>query len=192
MHVPAASRSGSRRALTILARSVGNACRARTARVCSNNCCSRLSIGASVLALLRSRLGAVPRSWLLCSWVLRNGKQVVMPSHGRNCVHTTVHDVRWNALQRAGSSMPSRARKYILRWQLVVLTMARQDAQRRPRSIGFWIKNILGTKRLAAQACGNARAAPISTYYVTKASTRIMGTLQRWSRIGSRIRIARP
>ena len=97
--------------------------------------------------------------------------------------------MRWNALQRAGSSMPSRARKYILRWQLVVLTMARQDAQRRPRSIGFWIKNILGTKRLAAQACGNARAAPISTYYITKASTRIMGTLQRWSRIGSRIRI---
>ena len=192
MHVAAASRSGSRRALTILARSVGNACRARTARVCSNNCCSRLSIGASVLALLRSRLGAVPRSWLLCSWVLRNGKQVVMPSHGRNCVHTTVHDVRWNALQRAGSSMPSRARKYILRWQLVVLTMARQDAQRRPRSIGFWIKNLLGTKRLAAQACGNARAAPISTYYATKASTRIVGTWQRWSRIGSRIRIARP
>ena len=71
-----------------------------------------------MLVLLRSRLGAVPRSWLLCSCVVRNGKQVGIPSffvhgscqptaHGRNCVHTTVHDVRCNALQRAGSSMPS-------------------------------------------------------------------------------------
>ena len=75
-----------------------------------------------------------------------------------------------------------------VRWQVVVLTMARQDAQRRPRSIGFWIKNLLGAKRLAAQACGNARAAPISAYYTTKESTRMAGTWQRWSGIGSQSR----
>jgi len=80
------------------------------------------------------------------------------------------------------------ARKRILRSQLVVLTMARQDAQRRPRSNGFWIKNLLGAKRPAAQACGNALAAPISAYYAMKESTRRAGTWQRWSGIGSRSR----
>ena len=80
------------------------------------------------------------------------------------------------------------ARKHTLHSQLVVLTMARQDAQRRPRSNGFWIKNLLGAKRLAAQACANARAAPISAYYATKESTRMAGTWQRWSGIGSRSR----
>jgi hypothetical protein len=80
------------------------------------------------------------------------------------------------------------ARKHILRSQLVVLSMARQDAQRRPRRTGFWIKNLLGAKRLAAQACGNSRAAPISAYYAMKESTRMAGTWQRWSGIGSRSR----
>ena len=80
------------------------------------------------------------------------------------------------------------ARKHILRSQLVVLSMARQDAQRRPRSTGFWIKNLRGAKRLVEQACGNARAAPISAYYATKESTRMAGTWQRWSGIGSRSR----
>ena len=152
-----------------------------------------------MLVVLRIRLVTLSRSWLCFhAWYeienTSSSRSAFVhgscrpTAHGRNCARTAVHDVCCDAFSALAQACRLWALKHILRWQLVALTMARQDAQRRPRNTGFWFKNLLGAKRLAAQACDIARAVPLSAYYATKESTRMAGTWQLWFGIGSRSR----